>query len=356
MRYCVKCGRREEPGRPLINGLCPDCFIKYRGVFKETPVLNIVLCSKCGRWKYSGRWFDPSGLGEIITRILSLDYRKYVNDGVESVEVRNVRSVHRVARGYYEAIIDLSVVLRGEVRVSTTVIIRFKVVKTICPRCIRRAGKSFNALIQVRSERGFLTEKEIEYVYDVIARDSVVEEVVEISENKNGVDIKIMDPVVAKRLAAVISREKGAKVIETFKLRKYDPSRGVKLGVTTISVRLPDISEGDIVLHNGEPGVVRKYSGAHMVIEKLDGSEVKVSIEDYWRGVVSKPKNLVMEGEYTVVGYDSSSIYLVNNETGEFIEYPRSPSLYNLKQGDITRGFKIGGKLYMVKNSVLRGG
>ncbi len=356
MRYCVKCGKLEEPDKPLINGLCPDCFIKYRGVFKKTPVLNIVICSKCGMWRHSGKWQSYSSLEEIVARSLNAIYRKFVNDGIEYVEVNDVRGIHRATREYYEALVDLSILFKGGAYATTTSIVRFKVEKTVCPRCLRKSGKAFNALVQVRSERGFLTENEIDYVYDVIAEDGIADEVIEINENKNGIDIKILDPVVAKRIAAIISRDKGAKIIETFKLRKYDPSRGIKQGITTISIRLPDISEGDIVLYNGEPGIVKRFSGTRIIIEKLDGNEVKVSMEDYWRGIVSKPKDLVMENEYTVVGYDSSSIYLVDNVTGEFIEYPRSTSLYNLKQGDKMRGFRIGNRLYIVRSTDLKGG
>lgn len=349
MKYCIKCGRQESNGVPIIGNYCIDCYMKYRGVFKETPSFKVVLCSKCGKWRFVGKWVGPDSLENIVSKLLENYYKKFVHDEIRLVKVKKVSSAIKIMRNYYEVIMNLNVVFKNNVETNAEAIIKFSLEKTVCPQCLKKAGKTFNALVQVRSERGFLTDDEIDYVYDVVSKDNLIEFIVEISENKSGIDIKLLDPVIAKKIASIMCREKGAKITETFKLRKYDPSRGVKRGIITISVRLPDISRGDILLYRGEPGVVEKYNGDKIFVKMINGDLIKASIDDYWNGILVKPRDLVYGDTYTVVGYDNSSVYLVNDDTGELIEYPRMGSLYNLKQGDKMRGLRIGDKFYIIK-------
>ena len=350
VRYCVKCGKKESSKEPLINGYCIDCFLKYRGLLREIPVFEITVCSKCGSWRYHGRWLQPMALEGIIRRYILDTSEHYVNSGVEILEVEEVHGFHRVNKNFYEAVVRVSALLGGSKIISRPIIVRFKITKSICPRCLRKAGKVFNAIVQIRSSRGRLTEDEKQYIRKVLSEPSIVDDIVDVEENRNGINIKMVTPVLARRLAALFSREKGAKVIETFKIRKYDPSRGRKEGITTLSVRLPDLEQGDIVEYKGSISVIDEVKDSRIKITDLESGEShSVPVSEYWDGKLVKTREYIEEKDYLVIASDPSTIYLMDEVTGEIREYPRLVSLNNVKEGDKMKGYIIRNNLYIVK-------
>ncbi len=351
-RYCVKCGRQEEPDEPLVNGYCIECFLKYKGLLRETPVFEITVCSKCGSWRYHGRWMQPLSLEDMLRRYILDMSRQFINNGVEILEVEEIQSIHKINKNFHEAIARVTALLAGSKIVSRPVIVRFRIVRTVCPRCLRKAGKVFNAIVQIRSSRGHLTEDEKQYVRRILSEPSIADDIVDVEEDKNGINIKMVTPVLARRLASIISREKGAKVIETFKVKKYDPSRGRKEGITTLSVRLPDLEEGDIVEYRRLLGVVDEVRDNRVRITDLDtGEKHSIPINEYWDGRLVKSRNYIEEKDYLVIASDPSTIYLMDETTGEIREYPRLVSLNNVKEGDKMKGYIIGNRLYIVKRN-----
>ncbi len=353
-RYCVRCGRPENPEEPLINGYCSDCYIDHVGLFDAQPVLSVTICSRCGSWYYKGRWWEPLSFEDIIRRLF-LDWaEKHLTDGVELVEVEHVGKPVSRGHGWYDVVLSLSIVLVNNAVRRRDIDVRFKLTKTVCPRCLKKAGKSFNSLVQFRSTRGYLTEEEKSYIREKLSAHGIAEEVVEIIENRQGIDVKMSDHTVARRLAGIVSRERSAHVKETFKLRRYDPGRGRKEGVITLSVRLHDIAPGMVMEYEGRPCVVIGVRRGRVLVEFLDNGETaEFSIDLFWRGLLRRNEKLVRGGEYTVVGYDSSMLYLVNDETGEIVEYPRLVNLNTVKVGDKFVSYRVADKTYMVRK---RGG
>lgn len=348
VRYCVRCGRLEDKDNPLINSMCPRCYLESKGVFKRTPILDIVLCSKCGQLRFRGRWTRVSGLEDAIKLVLEGSFKKYVNDEVTGLLVGTVSNVRRVNKDYYSAFVEVRAVLEDKAVVDSSYTIHFRLTKMVCPNCFKKAGKTFNAIVQVRSERGYLTDEEIDYIYDIVSDPVISDDIVEIDENRNGIDIKVINVVVAKRIASIITRDKGAKIIETFKLRRYDPSQGRKLGIITISVRLPSINKGELVMYKGELMKIREWSGSGLILESMDGRSIRVRMEEYWGGAVRRPDH-VMVKDYIVLSYDHSTIYLLDEETGEIMEFPRQTNLYSLREGDRVRSYRVGDKVYLTK-------
>lgn len=350
VRYCIKCGKKESVDEPLINGYCINCFLKYRGLVKETPVFNIFICSKCGSWRYHGKWQQPMALEDIIRKYILDTSGHYVNSGVEILEVEEIHGFHRINKNFYEAIASVSALISNSKIVSGSIIVRFKVTKSICPKCLRKSGKIFNAIVQIRSSRGYLTEDEKQYVKKILNEPSIADDVVDVEESRVGINIKMITPVLAKRLAAIISRERGAKVIETFKIRKYDPSRGRKEGITTLSIRLPDLESGDIVKYKDSINVVDEVKdGRIKIIELASGESRNIHINEYWDGKLIKAREYIEEKDYIVIASDPSTIYLMDEATGEIKEYPRLVSLNNVKEGDRMKGYIIRNNLYIVK-------
>ncbi len=344
--YCVKCGKSVDREELLGNGYCVDCFLREYGVFAKTPVLELTVCTKCGSWRIRGRWFKV-GLEEAIRHTLLDNQSRYTHDYVEILEVDEVYGIHSIGKGLYRVFTKMHVLIGPSVR-EVDGVVEYRLSKTVCPECMRKASKTYNAVVQVRSMRGKLSSFEKSVVEKILSEPSIASDVVEVVETRNGVDIRLLSPVTARRIASILNRDYGARVIETFKTRKYDPSRGKRLGVTTFSVRLPDLSIGDVVSYNGVYGVICNVYGGSFRVYEFSSDKYRVfSIEDYWSKRVVRVEDVVSR-EYTVVGYDSSTIYLIDEE-GSMIEYPRLVNLNSVREGDKIRGYWIKDRLYMVK-------
>lgn len=351
-KYCVRCGRELGPDEPLINGLCPDCYVKYHGVFATTPVVKIIVCPRCGSWRYRGEWHDPLPVREITRKILLKEAYRLLNRDVELVDVDVLTDPYRINESQYAVKTRLQVLLAGTypVEIEKEVVLGYE--RKVCPRCISIAGKAHRALVQIRSSRGYLVEEEKKVIEKILSQPGIAEDIVEVKENKHGVDVKLLSSATARRLSTVLTRETGAKVVESFKPTHYRPSKGSWDGITTLSVRLPDIDKGDLVELDGKPGVVREKDKHGFRVELLGtGREEYVKYEDYWKGRVKKPGYMVYDKDYTVIAADKTTLYLLHEETGEIKEYPRTPGLTNVKEGDRVRRIRIKDKVYMIKNN-----
>ncbi len=349
-RYCIRCGRIVGEDEPLINGLCPDCYIRYHGIFSTTPLLRITICPRCGSWLYRGVWNDPLPIEEVIRRVILGESHRLLYRDVTLLDVEAISPIYKINESQHAVKVKLHILLAetypAEVEEEVKLVLEHK----LCPRCLSIAGKTHKALVQIRSSRGYLEEDEKRLVEKVLGEPGIAEEVVEVKEDKHGLDIKMLSSVAARRLSTIISRETGAKVTESFKPTKYQPDKGSWKGITTLSVRLPDIHERDLVEVEGEPAVVRRVDRHGIYVEKLgSGEREHYRHEDYWRGRIKKPGYMVYEREYEVIAVDKSSIYLLDEETGEMVEYPRTEGLKNVKVGDHVSRVRVKDKTYMVK-------
>jgi len=353
-RYCVKCGRSVEPDEMVeSHGVCVDCYLKYYGLFIEKPVVKIVVCPKCGSWRYRGVWHKPVDHLEAFRRVLLNEYGRYVDRSISLIDANALEKPLVIRGGRYRVRMEFTVLFNNSLSRKTVEELEYVVEKKLCPRCIASASKSHKALLQIRGENGVLRSRDRFLVEKILGEPGVVEDVVEVSMNKHGIDVKVYSLEVARKIVSMLVRSTGAKVVESFKPVKYDSRSGRWSGVSTISIRIPSVNAGDLVEYMGRPGIVRDVGLNGVVVELFDdGSRVNISYEVYWKGILKKPPYMVVDRVYRVIGYDSSSIYLLNEETGEMREYPRSAGLYDLRNGDVVYLIKVGDKEYIVRKTV----
>ncbi|MET1159845.1 MAG: 60S ribosomal export protein NMD3 [Thermoprotei archaeon] len=347
-RYCVVCGRRvndEEYIREL--SYCIDCYLKNRGLFKEKPVLEITICPKCGSWLFGSEWQKPLSLEEVIRRVLLSVNDKYVDTRfITILDAEVVERPIKVYKNRYSVRVKLLVVFNNNIHREVIENIEFVLNKRVCPRDIARAGKIHKALIQVRSERGGLSDSEKKTIMDILSEPGVAEEVVEIKENKYGLDIKVYSVNIAKKIAHEVVKITGAKIIESFKPTRYDPRKGRWKGITTISIRLPSISVGDLVLYKGEPAIIKNIGHNGILLKDLStGNMYRIDYESYWKGILKKPGNLYYYKAYRVIARDSTTLYLLDEKTGEIKEFPYKG--IDIKEGAIVYIVKYNDKEYI---------
>ena len=351
MRYCVKCGREVDAGEYVSRyGLCIDCFLKYRGIFVKNPVLHITVCPRCGSWRMSGEWYKPAPLNEIIRRVFLNEYRRFADDVVEILDVDVTGQSVRVYKNRYRVEAKALLLFNGVVEKKIVFTLEYVLEKTPCPKCLALAGKSHKALVQIRSEKGRLGDHEKKLIEKILSESSISSDIIEVSENRYGLDVKFYTLNVAKRTVNIIARSTGAKVIESFKPTKYDPRRGSWKGIVTLSVRLPSIKSGDLVEYMNRPAIVREVDSNGINIELLDdGSTIHVDYNSYWEGILKKPGHLFYMKSYRVIAHDSSTLYLLDEETGDMREFPRNNYTRGFNEGDIVYIVKFKNKEYLVK-------
>ncbi len=351
MKYCVRCGREVVDEEYIaMHGMCIDCYLKYHGLFIDKPVLHITICPRCGMWKFGGEWREPVSIDEAIRRTLLHEQKKFVEPIVSILDLEVLEPPIKVFRNRYRLKVKLLVVFNNSVERIVVDWIEYVLEKKPCPKCIAFAGKSHKAYVQIRSENRRLTSSEKGLIQNILREPTIASDIIEVVENRYGLDIKFYSVNIAKRAVALIVRATGAKVVESFKPTKYDPRRGSWKGIVTISIRLPSIKAGDLVEYGSKPAIVRSVDQRGVEIEFLDSGEtISIDYESYWKGVLKKPVDLYYYKHYRVIARDSSTIYLLDEETGDIREYPRNQYSGRFNEGDIVYIVKHGNREYVVK-------
>jgi len=352
MRICARCGR-EVANEEYVDGhgLCVDCYLEFRGVFTTKPLLNITICPRCGSWNLSGEWFNPLPVEEVVRRTLLDKQHKLVEHYVEVVDAQASGKPVKVDRNRYRINMQLHVVVNSAVVREVETSIEYVVEKKLCPKCFAKAGKIHKALVQVRSDKGYLSEGEVNAVKSLLKDPSILSDLVEIEENKHGLDLKFSSISVAKKFVEVFMKATGAKLVTSFKPTKYEAKRGKWRGIVTFSVRMPSITRGDIVEYEGKPAVVRDITAKGVKIEFLEeGSTTIVDFKEYWSGALKKLEKPEYVKACRVIARDKTTLYLLDTETGELGEYPVNAGTVSVKEGDVVYIIRLKNREYLLTN------
>ncbi len=322
-RFCVRCGSEEGPDNPIIDGLCPKCFINERSIIKLPNIIRIIICPLCGSVYYKGSWTRlGSDLSEVLEYLINNYYltsgRDAVYDGFTDVSVK----VINIDEG--KAYLSVKGVYKGT-EISHDYAINIRVVKRLCPKCTKVRGKHFEAVVQIRSEVPIRPEV-VEKISLVLSRTRGLEgNIVEVKEYRDGVDIKLLSQSVARHLANILRREFAAKIIQTWKDSGY--ISGKKHAKLTISVRVPGLLEGDIVEVDDVLAVVTSVKQGRVVLRRLDnGGQLRLDQSNLWEKNVKllTPKDYAVL-DAIILGYEGGKAVVQAEESGNvyYITAPR---------------------------------
>ncbi len=342
-RFCVRCGSEEGPGNPIIDGLCPKCFIKERSIIKLPNVIRVVICPFCGSVYYKGSWTKFEGdLSEVLEYIINNYYltsgRNTVYEGFAdvSVKVANIDEgkVYLSVKGTYRGI-----------EVSHEYAVSIRVDKKLCPKCTKVRGRHFEAIVQIRSEVPIRPEvvERISLVLSKMKR--LMDNIVEVKEYREGVDIKLLSQSVARHLANILKREFAAKIIQTWKDAGYVSGR--KHSKLTISVRVPGLLEGDIVEVDNVLAVVTSVKQGRVVLKRLDnGSQLRLDQNKLWERDIKllTPKDYAIL-DALVLGYEGGKAIVQAERSGN-VYYITAPKLF--KPGTRVKILIYKGRTYLM--------
>ena len=255
--FCVNCGKETEN---LIDGLCLDCYSRKGGFASiKKGRLKIEVCSTCGSIKYRGKWLKED-LEDAMKRLVIDNLLISENISWKRPEVK----FRRKGKTLYEVVVDIEGEIGGN-RVKEEVYTEILVDKVSCPTCSRKAGKYYEAIIQLRGNERELDEREIKEMEGFLRRRMKEFEdsgrgvfIADRKKVKKGLDLYISDRKVAHSLIYQLKEEFGGEVKESPKL--FGMKDGVRQYRMTYLLRLPRYREGDVIIIDERLFYIRRYS------------------------------------------------------------------------------------------------
>lgn len=268
--FCAKCGRRESPDSPLIQGLCAECFTNTKKIVQLPDYVDVTRCGICGAIRSREGKFSRVSLSEYV-KSLAEGYvaREKIAEGVNQVVI------DRVELQDSEAVVEVRGVAGGVI-VHQVLRVRVTVENTVCPECYRYRTKSFEAVVQLRpgNSRAFtLVSKIASEVYKYPG-------IVDIKESKEGVDLYIAEKSTAMRIVKDLESSYITKVLSTWKGFKYAHRKPKAV----FSVRVFEVDEGDLIeLRDGLYEVVEANPRAVVLRNTRTGEVLSLTLNDLWR-------------------------------------------------------------------------
>ncbi len=344
-RFCVKCGAPDTPENPVIGHLCLRCLVGEKSLAKVKHEPHIVVCPICGSYLVENTWVK--GYDDPEETIAMLAERIIENEIVplepaESVEVREVQ-VERRRGGKYFAKVLVGLSIKGR-EVEQTIIVPLNVEKRPCPKCLMKSGKDYDAVLQIRSERGSVTEEELRQAGELFAKVGSGEDIVELVDVKEGLDVLLTSKEIARRAASLMRYELGAKILESQSVVGMTRSGKIRTRLT-ISIRLPDVREGEPILVRGEPGIFMGFSkGKFDVYLVPSDKSLKLDVDEWWdmrkKGTIQYLREM-----YSEVG-EIMSLDPLKVKIGDEIIEAEGP--IGLREGQEVYVVKYKGKYYVL--------
>ncbi|HID04244.1 MAG TPA: hypothetical protein EYP20_00400, partial [Aigarchaeota archaeon] len=266
MPMCVRCGREVDK---LVDGrLCPKCYLELYGFGRPPAKLQLVVCTRCGSYRYQGRWFPApgdGGLEDVAALVFQASFKP-----TEYTEYYRVEDVE-IDYDAEQALVRVAGRLQGMEHEDTIVYSMPVVVqKQICPVCFQRAAGVPTAIVQIRGYDGRLSEDDriaVEEIIDELG-ESIEDVIISVDELREGIDLKMLDQNAARNLAARLRSRLAARVKESHKVvgRRNDGRRVSRL---TLSVRLPFFKPGTLVEYQGSLARVEEIDRGYVLVRQL---------------------------------------------------------------------------------------
>ncbi len=183
MKICPSCGRPESPKLKFVHSFCEECHFEHHKLYDAPALLDVDQCQNCRRVRLSGEWKNFSNdelLKWIVGKIKTPHKMKGATLKLEEVMAEE-------GKRNYNAAIDAEFDAEG-VRVKRRIIIHLRVASTQCRECSLRSGGYFEAVIQLRGDRGKIEKIAGRLNHRIEKEKGFVSKV---EERKEGIDIYV---------------------------------------------------------------------------------------------------------------------------------------------------------------------
>lgn len=264
--FCHICGRITSE---LYENKCRRCFIKEKS-FLRLPKISIRACKVCNRYFKKGRWERADGTLEKVLKEASYNaVKESLKVEMESPRLDiQVEEPVKASNKVYQ--VKCTVRASGEVsgipcedEVSTKV----KVTLELCRDCSRRSGGYYEAILQLRGKTD-LVKAGADELLDTLSEDQKVH-INSVKELKEGTDIYFASTQAARKCAKTLMEKYGGSLKESAQLHGVNKS-GKNVYRVTISLRLPDFKENDVVTFEGKAYQVLGFRGGRASLFDLE--------------------------------------------------------------------------------------
>jgi nonsense-mediated mRNA decay protein 3 len=359
VRVCPVCGRTSDEV-PFVGGLCRDCYIERVGVARLPSRIRFVYCKYCGSYKYQGGWNQGLGdPGETLVEYAHLVLSKKLKPTSEVAEawIENVRLDKPFqGPGLYRLIVRVSGVSREGVELSQDLVVEARVDASVCPACTARlTERGFEAIVQVRGSEGRLGERLREEVEGFIEGldQRLRGAIIKVDRVREGIDLYILDHASARMIAGKLRAAFMGKTIDTYKLVGRRPD-GKRRGRLTISVRIPDIEPGDVLVVGGREALyIGRGRRGGLFVDMRTGLHFELDAETLWERGFRRHPGGEAERRLMLLSRAGGSYVFLDAESGyqRVVEYPREyVHVYTdrLVEGGVYRAFLVGRRLYII--------
>ncbi len=289
--------------------------------------LKVRVCAQCLARHTGLRWEDPpEGVGSIEELLVEYVLRE-LEENLRTLPDVDVRMEPLEVKGEpggpgARVLVDLLAECKWEVGGETLTRkyhLEVPVVFALCDRCMKFRSGYYEAILQVRSLRGKLTEREREEIENFVteATASLLERdpmayISDVEYPEEGIDFYIGSLNAARKLARRLIDAYGGTVVESHKLVGFDRERGKRKYKAAISVRIPHFRKGDVLLVDGQPYLVTGLGGRCSLRHLINKEVVRRKWEELKGAEVLKPEPAVV--------IEDTPPRVVLERTGETVE------------------------------------
>jgi nonsense-mediated mRNA decay protein 3 len=310
--FCPVCGRGTEL---LIEGLCPECFVKHHPMIElKKASVDIKICKKCGRLGYKKVWSDSE---EELVNVLMKDLKYLVKP---TGEIRSILLKPFLRRGF----LQLTVVGKAHPALMQDYQegyeIPVKLLYTICDACLGKISRSKRAIVQVRADKRELTVQEKNTVVEVLKRTGTIKNKGidlspwEVKEEAGGIDLYFSSIRAAREFISTLSNKIYFDVLETGKKLGVDSSGQEKIQVT-FRLLLPEFCKGDIIMYKGRYYLVKEMDSKNVHLLNLDSFVTET--QKLLKSFVSQTSTVARFSEIRkgiIIAIENEKVYVMDSD------------------------------------------
>jgi nonsense-mediated mRNA decay protein 3 len=348
-RFCALCGKTDIP---LVENLCQECYFKKNPPFSIKREPEIRICPNCFSYKLSKKWVQTESsniiefLEQAITQVLTL-LIKHPPEFEITVQPKITEETELADRIEIPVLITAK---KDDIVITETLPITINIEASPCEICTRKRRGSFEAILQIRSSKGRISEEERQQIYDIIDKTLSLERykgsyITEIKEKKQGFDVNVSSIGLAKSIATSAKELMAANLQESFKISGVKD--GKKRGKFSLSVRLPSLSVGEIIQTPDKTIILEKIDKGNAIGKNPEtGERSVIQYKELWESEIQswKPE----EKEYQIISITENYIQLMDLKTYEITEIQKETTHTNLKEGETIKAIKIDEKIIIL--------
>jgi len=276
--FCVECGKEESVFR---DGVCLECYLKSHSFTKGFEFIDIPTCAHCESYKYKSTWTSEL-FGDILKKFIKKDFK--ISKELKKIDINTEckEEKERIAcKIYISGFVD-------DIQITEEHDAYVRLKKTVCDVCSKRFGGYHEAIIQIRTDKRNLEQKEREEIISNV--ESLVETlrtkgnrslfITDIGIEHGGLDFFLSDKSAALVITKKIQGQNGGEIKQSS--RNMGMKDGRQLYRVTYLLRLPSYKKNDFI----------KIKGSFYYVTSIQKNKIKLIDLSNWEEVITEVNSI----------------------------------------------------------------